>query len=362
MTKTGIQELTDRGQSVWIDIGSRPVIREGRLADLIDKGVSGLVWDPAGFARAIVDSPLYEPPAGDISPRAFYEQLVTTDIRAAADAFLPVFRMSKGRDGMVCLAIDPCAVASAPIAVQEGLRLARAVDRPNLMLGAPATAQGCRAIEELTMCGISVGAMSVFSVQQYMGAAQAYIRGIERSVRSQKDVRRIRSVAGIGVAGLDRAVDRMIAERLAARGGGDEAGALGPLRGTASLATGVLCRDISRRLFSAADFAALADQEAHEQRLLWASPDVLGPWFAEDTVTVMTETTLDAFMERGAAGAAALPADTDWARAILERLTRAGVDVDVIGERLLRENVREREESFSLVLDAIARKAEKVGV
>ncbi len=206
----GMKELNALGQSVWLDYIRREMVRGGRLEAMIGRGLRGLTSNPSIFEKAIsagteYDDDLRAAVSADpeISSLALFERVAITDIREAADLLRGVYDESGGRDGFVSLEVSPHLAYERDGTIGEARRLWAEVDRPNLMIKVPATAEGVAAIEELTADGINVNATLMFSLAHYDAVSGAYMRGLERAVEPAG----IASVASFFVSRVDSMVD-----------------------------------------------------------------------------------------------------------------------------------------------------------
>jgi transaldolase len=335
------QQVATLGQSLWLDNLSRSLIRDGTLAGLIaEDGVSGVTSNPSIFQNALATSPYY---ADDLArlktvesdAECRYEALVIPDIQAACDLLLPVFERSGGHDGYVSLEVAPRWAYDAACTVKEAQRLSAAVDRRNLLIKVPGTPEGIAAFETLTALGINVNVTLLFSLAQIEAVFDAYIRGLAARTRAGADVRASRAVASLFLSRVDTLVDT----KLAAIGSD---GALS-LRGKAAVAMAKLAYQRYLHVFHGAAFAALAQQGATPQTLLWAStgvknpdyPDLLyvEPLIGKDTINTLPDKTLAALRDHGKP-APRLEEGIAEADAQLAELARLGIDLEIIGNTL----------------------------
>jgi len=361
-----LRAVLELGQSIWLDDIRRDLITEGELARLVDGGLRGVTSNPAIFARAIAGSALYDARLAELvvaEPTApverLYEALAVEDIRGAADVLLPVWEATGGADGFVSLEVSPRLAHDAENTVAEAQRLWRLVDRPNLMIKVPATAEGLAAVEELLARGINVNVTLIFSLAHYEGAARAWLRGLGRCARPD----RVASVASVFVSRLDTAVDRELETM-----GTPEALAL---RGHAAVANARRVYRRFRELAAGDEFRRLAGRGARPQRPLWASTSTKNPAYSDvkyveeligpDTVNTLPRGTLEAFRDHGRVEETLTrgweEADAAWAA-----LAGLGIDLDAVTDELQAAGVAAFAASFDELLGAIeARRQELRG-
>src|SRR3954469_22233907 len=220
---TPLQQLSEHGQSVWIDYLSRRFVKDGDLKGLVAQGVVGVTSNPTIFQAAIAEGDAYdeqikELSASDSEPKEIFIGLARDDIRDACDVLKAVWDEGSGKDGWVSLEVDPNLAHDTDATVAEAKRLHGLVERPNLLIKIPATREGLTAIEETIAAGIPVNVTLIFSLQRHREVAEAYIRGLERPVESGGEPSSIASVASFFVSRVDTEADR----RLDEIGGHDE--------------------------------------------------------------------------------------------------------------------------------------------
>ncbi|MDZ7595921.1 MAG: transaldolase [Thiobacillus sp.] len=355
------QHVTTLAQSLWLDNLSRSLILDGTLAGLIaESGVSGVTSNPSIFQNALATSPYYADDlarlkAGALDAEQRYEALVIPDIQAACDLLLPTYEASGGNDGYVSLEVAPRLAYDAGQTVAEAQRLSAAVDRRNLLVKVPGTPEGLNAFEALTTLGINVNVTLLFSVAQCQAVFDAYIRGLAARAAAGADVRRSKAVASLFLSRVDTLVDKQLTAI-----GTQEALSL---RGRAAVAMAKLAYQAYLQTFHGEAFAALAQQGATPQYLLWASTGVKNPDYADllyvepligaETINTLPDKTLAALVDHGKA-ALTLEAGVDEAAAQLAALAHLGVSMDAVGERLQVDGVGSFEASFTQLLEQTA--------
>jgi len=376
MKKTKMVQLSEFGQSVWLDYISRSLIDSGKLKMMIDMGLLGMTSNPTIFDRAISSSDDYDGPIQALRGRGkstfeAYDEITVRDIQDAADAFLPVYEKTGHLDGYVSLEVDPKLAYNAKETIKEGNRLHKKVNRPNVMFKVPATNEGLKAIEELTASGINVNATLIFSLEQYVNTASAYIEGIKRLINSGGNAGQVHSVASVFVSRIDTVVDKILDEKISKETGHKTLAELISLKGSAAVANSALIYGKFREIFSSGQFSSLKSKRANIQRTLWGSTGTKNPVYSDikyvteligkDTVNTIPENTLEAFLDHGKVEEVLIE-DTSGARDIIESLSKFGIDVDEICAQLLKDGVGSFEKSFNSLLNAIEKKSEKLYV
>jgi transaldolase len=351
------QQIATLGQSLWLDNLSRSLIHDGILAKLIaEDGISGVTSNPSIFQNALATSPYY---ADDLArlktaePDAErrYEALVIPDIQAACDLLLPAFEASGGNDGYVSLEVAPRWAYDTARTVQEAQRLSAAVDRRNLLVKVPGTPEGIAAFEALTTLGINVNVTLLFSISQTEAVFGAYIRGLNARMQAGADVRRSKAVASLFLSRVDTLVDGQLTAI-----GTQEALSL---RGKAAVAMARLAYQCYLKTFHGNVFAALAQQGARPQYLLWASTGVKNPDYNDlqyvtpligrETINTLPDKTLAALRDHGTPS---LQVEDGVAEAEtqLTGLAHLGIDMEMVGHSLQVNGVKLFEAAFQKLL------------
>lgn len=363
MPKTTIEQLAEFGQSVWLDNISRSLIEGGKLKQMVGLGLRGVTSNPTIFDKAIGQSSDYDEKIISLSQKGkstfdIYDELTVADVQDAADIFRPVYEQTKGLDGYVSLEINPQLAHLSKETIAEGRRLHQKVNRQNVMLKVPATDEGFLAMEELLAGGISINATLIFSVEQYVKTAAAYLKGIKRLLEKRGEPQKVCSVASVFVSRIDTAVDKMIDVQAKKE--------FFSLKGKAAAANAGLIFKKYLEVSSCREFLTLKENGARIQRLLWGSTSTKNPAYSDikyvceligkNTINTMPESTFEAFLGHGAVQEA-LSEDIAEANDALNKLKNVGIDVGVVCEKLLQEGVRAFEESFDSLLKSIEGKA-----
>jgi transaldolase len=348
----GTQQLCDAGQSLWLDNITRDLLDRDTLRQYINElSVTGLTSNPTIFDHAISHSNSYDSEIGKLMARGLsgedvFFELALDDLRRAADLFAPTHERTASADGWVSLEVSPLLAYDAKTTVQEAKTLHAKAGRPNLFIKIPGTKEGGTAIEEAIFTGVPVNVTLLFSREHYLGAAEAYMRGLERRVAAglSPDVR---SVASLFVSRWDKAtMDKVPAK----------------LRDKLGIAIGQQAYKAYRDLLDSDRWQRLENRGARPQRLLFASTgtkdpkasDVLyiGALAAPNTVNTMPEETLLAFAEHGKLGSV-MPRDGGDCEQMLSSFTKAGVDLTKLAADLQSEGAKSFDESWQDLLTSI---------
>jgi transaldolase/glucose-6-phosphate isomerase len=360
-----IQELRKLGQSVWLDNVYRSLITSGDLQKLIDMGVTGLTSNPSIFQKAIAASEDYNESlvrhaeSGKDAVGVF-EALATEDIVAVADLLAPVYHRTGGADGFASLEVNPHLARDTQGTISEARRLYDLMGRPNVMIKVPATPEGIPAIRQLISDGINVNVTLIFSAKTYADVREAYISGLEAFSRSGGDPSTVSSVASFFISRVDTAVDAAIGEAV-------DAGntILGSLISKAAISNARVAYQEFGRSFGEDRFVTLQEEGALVQRPLWASTSTKNPELSDvlyveeligpDTVNTLPDATLEAFLDHGTAQQT-LDADIEDAADTLFAIDSAGIKMDDITDKLLKDGLKLFADSYDEVVADVDRK------
>jgi transaldolase len=370
------QLFTEHGQSPWIDNLTRPMIAEGGLRALVDRGIRGVTSNPTIFQKAIMAGPFYEEQFASLvrahSVQDAYWGLVMRDITDALDVLRPLHDASGGLDGFVSLEVSPVIAHDADATMEAARRLHGAIDRPNLLVKIPATAEGVTAIRQMVAEGRSINVTLIFGLDRYAEVIEAYLSGIEDFLAAggngpAGDASSIHGVASFFVSRVDTEVDRRLEAFTAAAGSDDPAAeaALG-LRGKIAVAQAKAAYQLFTEAFSGVRWDALQARGARAQRPLWASTSTKNPAYPEllyvdgligpNTVNTMPDATVEAFADHGTL-ARTVDSGTDEALATLARLPELGVDLGDVATVLEQQGVASFLASFDGLMTALTEKA-----
>jgi transaldolase len=361
MSKSRLHQLSELGQSVWIDFLSRQMLQSGKLERMMEEdAVVGVTSNPTIFQKAISEGDLYDDQIRELldqldDPKEIFWQLAEKDVSDACDLLRSVWDAGKGQDGYVSIEVDPNLAGDTEATIAEARRLHAQIDKPNLHVKIPATKEGLPAIEEMIASGKNINVTLIFSLQRYTEVAEAYIRGLERLVEAGGDPSQVASVASFFVSRVDTEADK----RLDQVGGHDE------LKGKLAIANAKLAYQKYKELFSGSRWEPLAAEGATTQRCLWASTSTKNPEYRDvmyveeligpETVNTMPEETIEAFQEHGKV-ALTLEQGLGEAKRLFEQLAEAGVDYDDVTRVLEEEGVQKFADSFAELLDGIKAK------
>ncbi len=348
--------LHDAGQSLWLDNITRGLLTSGTLKRYIDElSVTGLTSNPTIFDHAIKKSNFYDDAIkqkvtqGKSGEGLFFE-LAIEDLTQAADLFRPVHEKTGGVDGWVSLEVSPVLAYDTASTIKAAKELCARAARPNLFIKIPGTPEGRPAIEEAIFAGVPVNVTLLFSREHYLGAAEAYCRGIERRIAAGLDPK-VGSVASVFISRWDKAVAAKVPEAM---------------HNTLGIAIAGRTYKAYRDLLASPRWQKLAAAGARPQRLLWASTgakdpkasDVLyiGALAAPDTVDTMPEETLLAFADHGTLGAV-MATDGGDAEAVIARFAAAGVDVQALAADLQKDGAKAFVDSWTELLACITGKS-----
>jgi transaldolase len=360
MAESRLHELSEQGQSVWIDSISREWLQNGFLEKLMrEDAVVGVTSNPTIFQKALAggtwyDEQLREVLAEEEDAKEIFYRLAVKDIQDACDVLRRVWDEGGGKDGYVSMEVDPTLAYDRDGTIEEAVRLNEWIERPNLFVKIPATEPGLGAIEECIAQGRPINVTLIFSLERYAAVAEAYLRGLERLVESGGDAGLVASVASFFVSRVDTEADK----RLDAVGAPE-------LKGQLAIANAKLAYARYREIFSGPRWEALATRGATAQRCLWASTSTKNPEYRDvvyveeligaETVNTMPLETIEAFQDHGVV-AGTLEQALDEAQALLDELARVGVDYDDVTDTLEREGVQKFADSFEELLDGIRAK------
>jgi transaldolase len=350
------QAVHDLGQSLWLDNITRSLLRTGELRRYIDElSITGLTSNPTIFDHAIKNSVDYDEAVkrklaeGKSGEKLFFE-LALEDLTEAADLFQPVFDRTGGVDGWVSLEVSPLLAHDTKSTVAEAKDLHAQAHRPNLLIKIPGTKEGLPAIEEAIFAGIPVNVTLLFSDDQYIAAAEAFMRGVERRIDAglKPDVG---SVASIFVSRWDVAVTGKVPPTL---------------NNQLGIAVGKRVYKAYLGLLNSPRWMRAYNAGARPQRLLWASTGTKDPkasdvlyvkaLAAPFTVNTVPESTLKALAEHGAVGAT-MPTDGGDSEEVLARFAAAKINVQALSAQLQEDGAKSFVNSWNDLMDVIRSKS-----
>jgi transaldolase len=347
------QRLHDLGQSLWLDNITRGLLTKRTLRHYISElSVTGLTSNPTIYDHAIKNTEFYNDAiqqkvrAGKSGEALFFE-LALEDLTQAADLFRPISDATDGVDGWVSLEVSPLLAYDTAGSIKEATKLHGRAKRPNLFIKIPGTPEGLPAIEETIFKGVPVNVTLLFSREQYIAAAEAYMRGIERRIEAGLDPE-VGSVASLFISRWDKAVMEKVPEEL---------------QNCLGIAIAKRTYKAYQDLLTSLRWQKLAGAGAQPQRLLWASTGTKDPkasdvlyieaLAAPSTINTMPEETLLVFADHGKVNDV-LPVDGGDAEEILAEFARVGVDDAALAVQLQREGAQSFGKSWNELMNTIA--------
>jgi transaldolase len=360
MAKSRLHQVSELGQSVWIDSLSRGWLKTGALARWMDEdALTGVTSNPTIFQKAMSEGEWYDDQLREVIKqeddlKEVFLQLAMVDIEEACDLVRSVWDDGKGKDGYISMEVDPNLAYETDATIEEAARFHDWVERPNLYVKIPATEPGLPAIEEMIARGRNINVTLIFSLERHKEVAESYIRGLERLVEAGGDPAKVGSVASYFVSRVDTEADGRL----------DEVGHP-ELKGKLAVANAKLAYQNYKEIFSGERWEALAAKGATPQWCLWASTSTKNPEYRDvlyieeligpDTVNTMPRETIEAFQDHGVVELT-LDKDLGGARRVFEQIAEVGVDYDDVTETLEREGVQKFIDSFTELMEGIAGK------
>jgi transaldolase/glucose-6-phosphate isomerase len=372
-----LRALLGYRQSMWLDYIRRDLITSGSLKTMIEEdGLRGMTSNPAIFEKAIAESSLYDDilkslaSRNDLDTKARYEQIAIRDIQGAADLLRPVYESSKFRDGYVSLEVSPLLALKTQETIDEARRLWKAVNRENVMIKIPGTAEGLPAIRQAIGEGINVNVTLLFAQEVYEKVAEAHIAGLEDLAKRGGDLKKIGGVASFFISRIDSLVDSMINDKLKTAADAQQQALLKSLLGKVAIANGKLTYLRYQRIFSGPRWQALVAQGAQTQRVLWASTSTKNPAYRDvmyveeligpDTVNTMPPATIDAFRDHGRLRNS-LTEDVAGAQNVMDNLARTGISIKEVTTKLTDDGVKLFADAFHKLLAAVEKSTQSKG-
>jgi transaldolase/glucose-6-phosphate isomerase len=367
MSDEPLKQISDLGQSLWYDNIERGMIEDGELARLVaEDHIVGVTSNPTIFQKAIAGSKAYDAQIEEmladnptIPIKDLYEALAVRDIQAATEVLFPVYERTDGKDGYVSLEVSPTLANDTEGTIAEAKRLFETVSRPNLMIKIPATPAGLPAITEVIGSGVNVNVTLMFSLQNYIEVANAYIAGLEKLDDARGDLSQIASVASFFVSRVDTLLDNLL----------EESGQSGAkdLQGKMAIANAKAAYKKFKEIFGSERFQKLAAKGARVQRPLWASTSTKNPEYRDvlyaeelvgpDTVDTAPPATIEALKDHGQIRSS-LEEGLDEAESLLERLKEFNISYEAATDKLQEDGVVAFAKSFTELLDTLEAKRE----
>lgn len=353
MNATG--SLRDLGQSLWLDNITRDLLNSGTLKHYVDDlSITGITSNPTIFDRAIKNSTAYDAAILDGARKGktgedLFFDLAIDDIQRAADIFRDVHNRTNGVDGWVSLEVPSSLANDTKGTIAAATSLSRRVNRPNVYIKIPGTPAGLLAVEEAIYAGLPINITLLFSPDQYMGTADAYLKGIERRIAAGSDPA-VPSVASVFISRWDVAVQNRVSEEL---------------RGKLGIAVAARVYARYREVLASPRWQRAFNFGALPQRLLWASTGTKDPkasptyyvdaLAAPFTINTMPDATLKALQDKGSAPQL-MDTDTSAAEKVLSQFASAGIGVEPLGRELQAAGTKSFDKSWDELMDVLMSK------
>jgi transaldolase len=375
MKKNPLQRLHDFGQSVWLDFIDREFLRSGELERRIrDDAICGMTSNPTIFEKALAEGHEYDDQiraaAGLLTAQELFEAIATTDVREACDIFRPIYDRTAGGDGYVSIEVSPAAAHDAGATIEEAHRLWRDVDRPNVFIKVPGTAEGAKAVRRLIADGVNVNITLLFAIEAHARVIDAYMAGLEDRERAGRPISGLASVASFFVSRVDTEVDKRLDDLIPKLSPEEREHAIA-LRGKTAIANAKLAYRLFRREFSTPRWAALRARGARVQRPLWASTSTKNPAYRDvmyveqligpDTVNTMPLATIDAFKDHGVV-ARTVDVGLDEAERVIVDLEGLGISMRDVTDKLLIDGLATFQKSYDAVIAGLEAKSRTLGL
>ena len=371
-----LKALLGYGQSMWLDYIRRDLLTSGQLKTMIEEdGLRGMTSNPSIFEKAIGESSLYDDilkslaSRNDLDTTARYEQIAIRDIQGAADILRPVYESSQFKDGYVSLEVSPLLAMKTQETIDEGRRLWKTVNRENVMIKVPGTAEGLPAIRQLISEGINVNVTLLFAQEVYEKVAEAYILGVEDLAKRGGNLKKMAGVASFFISRIDSLVDSIIDDKLKTADATQQT-LLKSLKGKVAIANGKLTYQRYQKIFSGPRWEALSSKGAQTQRVLWASTSTKNPAYRDvmyveeligpDTVNTMPPATIDAFRDHGKLRNS-LTEDVAGAQKVMDDLAKAGIAISEVTTKLTNDGVKLFADAFHKLLAVVEKSTQTKG-
>ena len=366
---TRLHDLWDQQrQSLWLDDISRDMLNTGALQRQIQEdGIRGVTSNPSIFEKAIAAGDAYNDQIADLiragkSSGEIFEAVEVDDIRNACDLFADLYRESDGSDGYVSIEVAPEFARDTEGTIGEARRLWSSVDRPNLMVKIPGTAEGIPAIKQALVEGISVNVTLLFSVERYEQVALAHLEALEARHAGGESIRTLASVASFFVSRVDTLVDKLLDERISDATDPEITALATSLKGKIAVANAKMAYQKFLEIFESDRFEPLRAARGNVQRPLWASTGTKNPAYSDvlyvesligpNTVNTMPGKTIEAFADHGVV-ARTVDTGVEEARQAIADLERVGVDLQAATAQLEEEGIATFAKSFDSLISGV---------
>ncbi|WP_205649745.1 transaldolase [Aequorivita ciconiae] len=358
-----LNKIREHGQSIWLDLLDREIMDTGKLQSLIDEDdLRGMTSNPSIFEKAITGSSDYDDDIAELAKKtdnnsAIFFDMAISDIQRAADIFKPVFDKTNGKDGFVSLEVSPYLARDTDGTIEQVRDLWKRVNRKNVMIKIPGTAQGLPAIRECLREGMNINVTLLFGLPRYREITEAFMGGLEDRLKEGHSIKDIASVASFFLSRIDVMVDPMLKKKDA-----------DSLVGKVAIASAKMAYQIYLEMIGSDRFKKLEAEGAQRQRVLWASTSTKDPSFSDvlyvetligkDTINTLPMETIDAFRDHGKVNDT-LTEGIDDAKKTLKELKETGIDLDEITQKLEDEGIQKFNDAYEKLLKSIAEQRRK---
>ena len=380
MATNHLSEIRQYDQSIWMDYLNRSLIESGDLEDLIKNlNIRGVTSNPAIFKASIIGNESYDADIkAGIEKNQSVEEICTNlifdDIRQACDIFRPIYDETQGLDGYVSIEIPPALARDTEKTISEARRYFNEINRPNVMIKIPGTPEGIPAVEQAITEGINVNITLLFSVDSYLAAAQAYLRGLETRLKNNQPIDSIASVASFFLSRIDVKVDELIDERIQKIGTENlnEEARLNELKGKVAIANAKIAYQKYKEIFGSDRWKALEEKGANIQRLLWASTSTKNPEYSDvmyidelvgkNTVNTMPLKTLQACADHCHPSQDKIETNVDHAYKLMESLQDPDIQIDLdrVMSELLEEGIDKFTQPYNELIKSLEEKTQQL--
>ncbi len=368
-------KLASYGQSPWLDNISRCLIDSGELEQLVKNGIiTGVTSNPSIFEKSINSGKCGYPElikklsSEKLDSFTIYDTITREDIKKAAKILFPVFERTGGNDGFVSIEVPPNIATNVETSVNEAQRIFSLINEKNVLIKIPATKEGLEIIQVLLSKGINVNVTLMFSLNHYIQVANAYIKGLKKALENGIDLKNIHSVASIFISRIDTMVDKQLDELIKNTVDSSKKEKITNLMGKAGVANSKIIFKKYNDIFDNFDnntneFALLKTKGANIQRLLWASTSTKNPSYhdlkyvepliGKNTINTLPDETILHIAEHGNLLPETASEDIEYSMHINEELSKIGIDLNKIGEKLQLDGVKSFEDSYEKLLKSI---------
>lgn len=361
-------KLHEAGVSPWLDNLKREMFADGSLAKAIKEGgVRGQTSNPSIFQAAITKGQIYNEAIAEMAKKgldaeAIVWELMVNDVRTACDVFMELYKESKGEDGFVSLELDPTKARDTEASLKQARELVARVDRPNLMIKVPATAEGFPVVTELIAAGVSVNVTLLFSVPQYDAVIDAWMKGLEKRLQEGGSLEGIHSVASFFISRVDTEADKRMDKKI--QDDPSLAERYQQFRGKIAVANARLAYELFLKRTGEPRWQALQKAGASVQRPLWASTSTKNPHYKDtiyvdeligpDCVNTMPDNTVEAFGDHGIIAQTLTSEHIADAHKVIDAFAAEGFDLrDITENTLMTEGVDKFAVAYTKLVEAV---------